>query len=215
MRYAALVLTAALAALTAACSSVYYDTMERFGYEKRDILVDRVEDSREAQEEAREQFESALEQFIAATDFEGGDLEAVYRSLKSEFEDSEDKAEEVSERIDKVDQVAADLFAEWEAELGQYTDPNLRQTSAERLDTTRSRYARLIQALRQAEKRIDPVLDAFRDRVLYLKHNLNAQAIASLRSDREAIESDIQNLIREMNASIEEANRFIEEMRAG
>lgn len=205
---------AGLSLLLAGCSTAYYSTMEKLGYEKRDILVDRVEDSREAQEEAREQFESALDQFIAVTNFKGGDLEKVYRRLKSEYDDSEDKAEEVRERIDEVDEVAEDLFAEWEEELGLYSDAQLRRTSAEQLKTTRSRYARLIRSLRQAEKRIDPVLNAFRDRVLYLKHNLNAQAISSLRTDREAIESDIQALVREMNASIEEANRFIEDMRS-
>lgn len=204
----------ALVAMTA-CSTAYYSTMEKLGYEKRDILVDRVEESREAQEAAREQFESALEQFIAVTDFQGGDLEQVYRQLKSEYDDSEDKAEAVSTRIDKVEQVAEDLFAEWEEELTLYTDAQLRRTSAQQLESTRSRYVRLIRSLRQAEKRIDPVLDAFRDRVLYLKHNLNAQAIASLRSDRQTIESDIEALVREMNASIEEANRFIKDMQTG
>ena len=214
VRTATLVLGLALVAMTA-CSTAYYSTMEKLGYEKRDILVDRVEDSREAQEEAREQFESALEQFIAVTDFQGGDLEQVYRQLKSEYDDSEDKAEAVSTRIDKVERVAEDLFAEWEEELTLYTDAQLRRTSAQQLESTQSRYARLIRSLRQAEKRIDPVLDAFRDRVLYLKHNLNAQAIASLRSDRQTIESDIEALVREMNASIEEANRFIKDMQTG
>ena len=62
-------LTLTVILLLAGCASAYYGAMEKFGIEKRDILVDRVEDSREAQEEAREQFESALEQFIAATNF--------------------------------------------------------------------------------------------------------------------------------------------------
>ena len=39
--FAALVLTG--------CSTVYYNTMEKLGFEKRDILVDRVENARDAQ----------------------------------------------------------------------------------------------------------------------------------------------------------------------
>jgi DNA repair exonuclease SbcCD ATPase subunit len=198
--------------LLTGCSRVYYGTMEKLGYEKRDILVERVEESREAQQEAREQFESALEQFIAATNYEGGDLEAVYRRLKSEYEASVADAEEVRQRIDKVEQVADDLFAEWKNELKQYKDPALRRSSARQLEQTRARYQQLMAAMRRAEKRIDPVLGAFQDRVLYLKHNLNARAIASLRGDRQEIESDIQALIKQMNASIDEANRFIAEM---
>jgi hypothetical protein len=203
-----------LALLLASCSSAYYGAMERFGIEKRDILVDRVEDTREAQEEAREQFESALEQFIAATNFQGGELEQVYDRLKGEYEASAAEAERVRERIASVEKVSEDLFAEWEEELGRYKDANLRRTSARQLEDTRNRYRQLMRALQRAEKSMEPVLAAFQDRVLYLKHNLNARAIAALRADRQAIESDIQTLIKQKNASNEEADRFIREMEA-
>lgn len=200
-----------LLALLSGCSSVYYNTMEKLGYEKRDLLVDRVEDARAAQEAAREQFASALDQFIAATNFQGGDLEAAYRRLNAAYAASERRANAVRERIGRVEKVAGDLFSEWEDELDLYTDRNLRRASARQLEQTRARYRQLIAAMQRAEQRIDPVLGAFRDRVLYLKHNLNARAIASLRGDRAEIESSIQALIRQMNASIDEANRFIEE----
>lgn len=202
-----------LAVLLGACTSTYYRAMESFGIEKRDILVDRVEDSREAQEDAREQFESALEQFMAVTDFQGGDLEKVYQRLKDAYESSESRAETVSERIDAVERVSEDLFAEWREELELYQDPSLRRASARQLRDTEARYRQLMAAMRQAERRMQPVLEAFQDRVLFLKHNLNASAIASLRGDRRAIEADIEALIGEMNAAIAEANRFIDEMR--
>ena len=44
-----------LVALTG-CSTVYYNTMEKLGFEKRDILVDRVESARDAQSDAQSQF---------------------------------------------------------------------------------------------------------------------------------------------------------------
>ena len=201
------------ALLLGACSSAYYGAMEKLGYEKRDLLVDRVDDAREAQADAREQFESALEQFIATTGYEGGDLEAHYRRLKSEYDASVAEAENVRARIDKVEAVAEDLFAEWQRELDLYSDAALRRSSAARLRDTRGRYQQLIGAMHRAEAKIDPVLAAFRDRVLFLKHNLNAQAIASLRADRQRIETDIAALVREMNRSIEAADRFIQEMR--
>lgn len=45
--------------------------------------------------------------------------------------------------------------------------------------------------------------------VLYLKHNLNAQAISSLRNELVTIEDDVAALVREMDASIREAELFI------
>lgn len=193
-----------------ACASVYYGTLEKFGYEKRDLLASRVEQARGAQAEAKEQFESALEQFQAVTGYHGGELEQQYRALKDAFEDSEEKAQEVRQRIEQVERVGDDLFAEWERELEQYQDPQLKRASARQLRETRQRYARLLGLMHQAERRMDPVLAAFRDRVLFLKHNLNARAIASLRDQRAQVESEIAVLIRDMNRAIAEADRFLQ-----
>src|SRR5690606_26541813 len=162
------------------CQSVYYSTMEKFGKHKRDILVNRVDDARESQEKAKEQFQTAMERFVEVTGFTGGNLREQYDRLNAEFVRSEQRAAAVSDRIDSVEDVAEALFDEWESELEKYSDSELRRSSERQLRRTRSSYAQLIDSMRQAESRMDPVLAAFRDRVLFLKHNLNAQAIASL-----------------------------------
>jgi hypothetical protein len=200
--------------LLAGCQSAYSGAMEKLGYEKRDILVNRVGDAREAQQEAKQQFESALAQFIAVTNFSGGELEKQYNRLKDEFEDCESRAARVRNRVAEVERVAKDLFEEWEKELGQYTSPELRRSSQRQLDNTRTRYQQLIGAMKRAERKLDPVLAAFRDRVLFLKHNLNARAIASLKSERARVEADIAALVADMNRSIAEADRFIKDMAA-
>ena len=48
--------------------------------------------------------------------------------------------------------------------------------------------------------------------MLFLKHNLNAQAIAYLRNEFASIENDIASLIRDMEASIAKADAFISEL---
>jgi hypothetical protein len=191
------------------CQSVYYGTMEQLGYEKREILVDRVEDARNAQEEAKNQFRSALEKFSAVVNFKGGDLEERYNKLDSEYQRCDSKAKAVHNRIADVEDVSKALFDEWQAELKQYTNQDLMRASERRLNDTRRRYQQLIQAMKRAEKKIDPVLSAFRDQVLFLKHNLNAQAVASLQKELSTIEVDVATLIKDMEASIAEADKFI------
>ncbi|MBL4582522.1 MAG: DUF2959 domain-containing protein [Gammaproteobacteria bacterium] len=195
-----------------ACSTVYYETMEQFGIHKRDILVDRVEEARDSQEAAKEQFSSALEQFTTLLNFDGGDLRAAYDSLNDEFEQSESKAEAVSDRIRAVENVSADLFNEWEDELELYTSQSLRSSSADTLRQTRVRYEQLVASMHAAESKMLPVVNAFRDQVLFLKHNLNSRAIASLRSELVTIEGDISALIVDMENSISESNRFLTEL---
>ncbi|ACS78125.1 DUF2959 domain-containing protein [Maridesulfovibrio salexigens] len=197
----------------AGCQSAYYKTMESFGYHKRDILVSNVEKARESQEEASEQFKSALDKFSALTGFHGGDLQETYERLNDEYENSEAAALEVRKRIDAVEEVGYDLFDEWNAELDQYTSRKLRNESRVKLSKTKSKFKRLLSAMRKAEKKIDPVLNVFRDQVLYLKHNLNAQAIASLKSELNTLEADIGRLIKEMQRSIDEADAFIKELK--
>lgn len=199
-------------AILGGCKSTYYSTMEKFGYHKRDLLVNRVQDARDAQQEAKKQFESALEQFSAVVGYEGGELEKTYKRLKTEFEHSQDRAQAVHKRIQDVQDVAKALFREWEAELNEYTNANLKTLSQERLKQTQDRYSRLIEAMQRAEARIDPVLAAFRDQVLFLKHNLNAQAVASLEDELASVRTDVSSLLKAMEASITEANDFIKAM---
>lgn len=199
-------------AILAGCKSTYYSAMEKLGYHKRDLLVDRVEDARDAQQQAKEQFQSALEQFTALVGFEGGELEKTYKRLNAEFERSEDRAQAVHKRIGDVQDVAKALFREWKNELDEYTDASLRKLSEQKLEQTQERYARLIEAMQRVEARIDPVLAAFRDQVLFLKHNLNAQAVASLETELASVRTDVSSLLKAMEVSIAEANAFIKDM---
>jgi hypothetical protein len=209
---AALFVIVVFSMLSTGCSKVYYSTWEKLGWEKRDILVDRVEDARDEQQEAKEQFQTTLERFQAVTNYSGGDLEAKYKKLNSEFENSVESADAVRERIASVEKVAKDLFAEWKEEINQYSSAELKRASQEQLDQTKERYAELIGVMKAAEKKMDPVLAAFKDQVLFLKHNLNAQAIASLQTTAKGIEQDVAKLIADMEASIAEANEFINQM---
>ena len=198
--------------LLAGCESAYYNTMEQFGVHKRDILVDRVEEAAESQEEAKEEFANALEQFSSVVAIEPSRLKSAYDKLSASFEDAEAQAEEVSERIDAVEDVSGALFEEWESEIDLISNTRLKSSSRRQLRDSKARYGELMASMRRAESRMAPVLTAFRDQVLYLKHNLNAQAISSLKSELTDIESDVGRLIREMEASIAESQAFIAEM---
>jgi chromosome segregation ATPase len=174
-----------------------------------------VQEARDDQQEAKAQFATALDEFLALPEVEAGELEATYRELQRQLERSEARASDVRGRIDAVERVATALFKEWDRELEDYENESLREASARQLRETRGLYDRLITKMRAAEQSMDPVLGAFRDQVLFLKHNLNARAIASLSESFGDLESQIGALIREMEASIEEANAFIDQMSEG
>lgn len=195
-----------------ACSTMYYGGLEKIGIPKRDVLVYRVEKARDTQEETKEQFKSALEQFTAMTNFKGGDLEAIYNKLNDEYEASIAKAEEVSDRIAAIEDVSQALFDEWEQEITQYSNASFKRSSQQKLMATRAHYQQLITTMKNAESKIRPVLTVFKDHVMFLKHNLNAQAIVSLKGELGTLQADVSSLIISMEKSINEANVFISNM---
>jgi hypothetical protein len=199
--------------LVTGCRSTYYAAYEKFGVYKRDLLKERVVEARDDQKEAQEQFKDALTRLKEITGFDGGRLERAYNGLKSEYDDCVTQAEAVRTRIRSVETVAKDLFAEWEKEIDQIGTASLRDASRDQLRTTRQRYEDLHKALTSAEESMSPVLRQFNDYVLYLKHNLNAQAIASLKGETANIQNDIARLIEQMNRSIARADEFVKELK--
>ncbi len=202
-----------LSGCTSGHSTPYYAFWQKLGYEKRDIFVSDVKTARDEQEKAKEQFKTTLQSFQEVTKFNGGDLEAKYQKLNSEYTSSESRAETVRKKIASVESTSAAMFDEWTKEIGEYSDPKLKASSEQKLAETRERYAKMIGLMKQASSRMDPVLRAFKDQVLFLKHSLNAAAIASLQTTATGIESDVNSLIGDMEKSIAEANDFIGQMK--
>lgn len=202
-----------LALLTlAGCQSAYFSALEKVGLHKRDILVTRVEDARDSQQAAKEQFKDALERYRSVVQVQGGELEQRYEALNREFEASEASARDVRNRIKAVEDVADALFKEWKSELKAYSNADLRATSAKNLERTQKDYRALLQRMKAAEKRIDPVLDVLRDQVLFLKHNLNARAIGSLQGEYRTLQGNVDQLLADMQRSIDEADVFIRQL---
>lgn len=201
-----------VAMLMGGCATAYYNTLEKFGIEKRDILVSRIDDAQEAQGDAKEQFSSALERYRSVINVDGGDIEEIYDALNGDFERSTSRAEEVRERINEVEEVAEDLFEEWQEEIALYSDANLRRQSQVLYRETQRDYEELSRAMRRAEAKMEPVLTLFQDQVLFLRHNLNARAIGALEAELGSIEKATQSLIEEMERSIAEANEFVASM---
>lgn len=200
--------------LLSGCSSIYYNAMEKVGFAKRDLLVSRVQDARKAQDDAKEQFSSALEQLLLITRSDGGELKRNYDRLNREFTRSETRAQAVREKIESVEDVAKALFREWGNELDQYENASMRRRSEEQLAATQERYETLLSLMQRAASQMEPVLSTFRDQVLFLKHNLNARAIAGLDVTARELEADVGALLADMERSIREADDFIAQLQS-
>lgn len=201
-----------VAVMVSGCQSAYYAAWEKLGVEKRDILVDRVDNAKEAQQDAQQQFTSALEELSQLIQFDGGELEKTYNALSDQLAQSRAASDAVTARVDKVEAVATALFEEWNTELGEYSNTELRRASEQKLKQTQRNYDAMMKVMRKAEASMQPVLTALNDNVLFLKHNLNANAIGALKTELTSVQKEIKQVISQMQASVAASDQFIRQM---
>jgi len=210
-----IVFTICLTLALSACGTVQkaqYSALEKVGIHKRDILVDRIEDTSETQEETKKQFQSAYDELASLISVDDGGLEKKYKRMAKAVEASEDQAKELDDRIKSVNEVANALFDEWQEELNEYQSASLRRTSEANLNSTKQRYATIYKKMQASQQRVEPVLKVLQDNTLYLKHNLNARAVSSISGEVLVIEGKVAALIQQMEASINESKSFIDSM---
>jgi len=188
---------------------LYFNAREAIGDHKRTLVVYQVEQACVSLEETRDEFADSLKRFNNLLTVGDGPLEHRYNLLNRQYQFCRAKSDTVSQRIKVIEEVSEALFSEWEKELNEYSSRSLKSASKQQLKTARQQYARLIKAMHKAESKIHPVLAAFKDQVLYLKHNLNARAIAALQNEWVDISMDITQLILAMECIIAEANQFV------
>jgi ElaB/YqjD/DUF883 family membrane-anchored ribosome-binding protein len=196
-----------------AVRDVAYQGYEMLGIQKRDLLKRYIASTREDQKEASETFEDALDKLRKLYAMPESQLETQYRAVKSSFEKSDQKARGVRGDREKMQTTARDLFREWEGEIEQMQSPDLKSRSREKLRASRAKFGELDHSLDASERKMQPILSHLKDHVLYLKHNLNAESLSSLRKEHDRIAGDIDGLVKDMNRAIARADEFVSTIR--
>lgn len=191
------------------CQRAYYAALESLGYPKRSLMLSRINTTVTAQHQASHHFKDALESLSTLIQFNGGDLEKMYKLINTTTIQSQACADHVQQRIDAIDDVASVLFQEWREELTLYTSDKLRKESEKKLIQTEKHYQQMHAAMQKAQNMMQPALSTLKDHSLFLKHNLNACAITALRGEFKSLAREINRAIREMEAAIHKSHHFI------
>lgn len=198
--------------LTSSCSTVYYNFWETLGKEKRDLLKSKLNDVNNAQEDVEEQYVDNLERIRKEYNFNEGELEKTYDKITDDYEDTNEKQKELSERINKANNIATDLFEEWKNEAYQLQNKNYKRKSLQKLAITKKKYSRTYTTIKKIEKDLNKILRKFKDQVIFIKHNLNAKVIGNLKSEFNDIKIDIKKQIKNIKRSKNQTELFIKEL---
>ena len=201
-----------LCAFLCSCQGLYFSTMERFGVDKRDILVERLETTNDALVVAGVRFDDAVAAYRSVFDAEEGRLEQQFENLSTAQRRCESASEDVNEAIASVQSVATLMFDDWKAETGEIMDADLRRASRDNYTKATARYERTLRAFRRFQARMDPVLTTFRDHVLFLKLNLHPHALGALQEQEEDIVADVKELGELIESAANETTEFNDSM---
>lgn len=194
------------------CQGFYYSTMETLGSHKRDILVDRVKDCADRMDKAKQEFQALNTKLEKITKADISKVDSLYKELNSQSKKCHSKAIDLDRRVNNIRTVGKDLFREWEEELEEYHNETFRRSSEKRMEERRRKYLETVHLLKSAQKYSEPALSSASDYVLFLKHNLNAQALNSLDNEIDTVQQKIKFLVEKMELATDNARNFLVEM---
>lgn len=146
--------------------------------------------------------------WLTAPDFEGDPLEA-HAQLALAAERAQLQAKELERAVAPMKASADALFARWDADLAQFRSASMRARSAERLEQTRQRYEAIVRSVDPAFERMEALGTVLGDSVLFLANDLNAESIAALRDDVDALRASADELAGELETCLTAADGYM------
>ena len=190
----------------------YYKTKALFGVEKRELLFQSVQAAKESLQETKSAFQEASKNINVVINIKDEKMLERYARLEEAYENCESEADDVKGQLDTMDDMAEAFFSQWMEEMELYTNESFRNASKNKYNQMRKCFNKLSKTLRDVEIKFKPTLSGLRDQVLFLKHNINAQSVASLEDELVTVDADIDALIRSLDNAIKEADDFITSM---
>ena len=137
----------------------------------------------------------------------------IYNNIQKEMENTEKRRGKIVEEAAKMNAEADALFKDWTNSTAAIESPDLRKRSEERLNATKASYAEIGTAAQKAGDMYGPFMKALQDQITFLGHDLNPDAVASLKPDAAKLNERADQLIRSIDDTIATSNKNIGALR--
>lgn len=194
--------------LAAACAG----TSERSeSVEQVDELLTRIERVQAETAVAKEAAHTALTELctLVSPNFKG-DAATAFAKFLTAAEASEEQGETLRDATEPMQDAAAEVFQRWTKDMESFGNSRMRQRSQTRLDETRTRFQSIVGASQAAQIALDAFHDDMRDHALFLRHDLNSTAVASLRGDVRELNDQVKGLDTRFDATTAAARAYVE-----
>ncbi len=162
-------------------------------------------------DESKQSMLSAVQalQKVTAPDFQGDAVKA-HEELEDAIEGSEDQANDFRRSIEKMQAAAEPVFDQWTKDLEAYSNPEMRQRSQARLSAARERYDAVVAAVEPVLVEYEAINANLRDHILFLSHDLNAEAVATIQEDVKKVSKEASDLDGSFNSAKAATRSYVE-----
>ena len=176
-------------------------------------LVKKAGSTAEAITQAKLQFQKTMDVYNAVLADDAKDRKALYKKLQGEMETTEKRRADVLRADDEMKTDADIVFKSWADSTGAIASPDLKKRSEERLAKTKERCAQIQAAGHRVGEAYLPFMSTLKDQVTYLGHDLNAEAVASLKKDAAKVNAQAQEVTKRVDEAVATINASIGALR--
>jgi hypothetical protein len=163
--------------------------------------------------ETKVQLMKTMDVYNALMADDATDRKKLYKSVQKEMDNTEKRRMKITEEAAKMKSEADTLFAQWAESAAAIENPDLRKRSEDRLEATKASYAEIEAVGQKAADLYPPFMKDLQDQITYLGHDLNAEAVASLKPEVAKLNEKAQALVRSLDDTIGTANQKISALR--
>ena len=146
---------------------------------------------------------------LFAKDF-NGDATVAFEAFAQATEACEKQANELRAHVSPMRNSATSVFERWEKSLEDFSSPNMKQRSSDRLESTRERFVEVQEAAVLAQAGFDELNGQLRDTVLFLGHDFNSTSVAEIEEDAFAIRDRARELGRTFDDCMDAAAEYVD-----
>ena len=179
------------------------------GVKQTEKLVSKANDTVGSIRAAKQQIKDTLVAYNLLVGNKVEDPKKTYKDLQKGIENTDKKVADVDQKVAAMQKEADLLFADWASNLASISSEELRKRSEERLNETRERYNGILAAGDKAGKVFNPFIASLKDQVVYLGHDLNPSALASLKPDADKLNKEAEVLFKKIDETVDEASGYI------
>jgi uncharacterized protein YoxC len=135
-----------------------------------------------------------LQGYNSIIDGKAKNPQSAYKKLTGDLKSTEKMLQGAQKSLQALNKEAGKFFTDWEKDLGDFSNEDLKQKSMARLEKSKGEYEALGKALGQAGEAFGPLVQNLNDQILFLGRDLSPEAIEDLQGEAEALNEQAKDV---------------------